>query len=362
MPSLGLGLGLHLGGYVPPSIIKQLKDAGAVLALLSTKADGRAPLTGDDNPWVDLANSVGKNLSNGFRYAGFINASGAWVIDNSTSSTIVPVKEGEIYTQQNVGGNRSNWAFFSEFPTVNLQTSLSFGLIETTTGIAPVGAKYLVFYLNNTPTLPDDVQVELGPTATAYEPYAKNNGTLTNFAGTASSGWNTDGGQPLLTFDGVDDYVQFADTASLDITTAPVYYGFTFAKTDLNIGYLYQDTLNHYPSARVEANGDFKFRVNTVDLTVVSGVTQFHYVNFGLHVKSNTLADVYKDGLLVLSNVTVQDATTWVHGIKNLGATVSNGININANIATHTIYTGSDINKILDVEAKISAPYLALNP
>ena len=43
--------------------------------------------------------------------------------------------------------------------------------------------------------------------------------------------------------------------------------------------------------------------------------------------------------------------------VKQAGGTF-----IECDIATVTIYTGSDINKILKAEAKISAEYLALNP
>jgi|GEM_PF-4181462 len=74
----GLGFGLNRNHFLGGGIVKKLKDAGAVLALLSNKADGSAPLTGNDSPWVDLSG----NSNNGtlINFAG--TAASGWNADS----------------------------------------------------------------------------------------------------------------------------------------------------------------------------------------------------------------------------------------------------------------------------------------
>jgi len=244
MPILGLGLGLDYN-QLRKSIIQELKEAGAVLALLSNKADGSAPLTGNNSPWVDLS------------------------------------------------GNN-------------------------------------------------------------------NDGTLTNFAGTGTSGWQAS--PPILRFDGVDDFVAFADTASLDITTAPYAHFFTFKKNDVAAGYVYQDNSLASESLRIEIDNLIRWRFTGNDITLPSPLVTSEFLNIGVFMKTDTTGDFYVDCVKVLSDIAVNNMAGWVRGIKALGGRTTGSGYVNIDVGTHTIYTGSDIQKILDVEAKISAPYLALNP
>jgi len=229
--------------FIGQNIIKQLKDAGAVLALLSNKADGSGPLTGNDSPWVDLS---------------------------------------------------------------------GFG----------------------------------------------NDCTLFNQAGTVSSGWQSN---PFVNrMDGTDDYGGFADTASLDITSAPLAIGVTFKNPTDDGGFTCAKSIS--------AAGDTQYGLlNRVGRTIEFYVTGVPYAAFAVDSANYVNVIFYWDGVNVTSyengvqkNQTTLGGTLTSYGTLKLCKRGTS--HLAADICTQTIYTGSDINKILAAEAKISAEYLALNP
>lgn len=248
---LGLGLGLNKGSNTVKSFASLVKSAGGVLYLDARKADGSAPLTGNDSPWVDLT------------------------------------------------GNG-------------------------------------------------------------------NNATMFNQAGTVASGWQ---GPPYVNrLDGADDYGGFADTASLDITTAPLAIGVTI-KPNVFFRYVFAKNLdssaNNQYGLFVSSSTQMWFYLEGNQITI-NGIDLTKYANIVCCWDGADIF-VYQDGVQVFTQAFAQATLTSRPNVQ-IGARsnsidgTSKSLFYNGDIATVTIYTGSDINKILAAEAKISAQYLALNP
>lgn len=96
-------------------------------------------------------------------------------IESSGTSIYAPVTENTAYTVSGGNGNRRIMAFTKSLPLVN--TPIFGGMSAPDTYSAytfttPAGSKYVVFYVDASSTMtPSGYQLELGSTATAYEPY-----------------------------------------------------------------------------------------------------------------------------------------------------------------------------------------------
>jgi hypothetical protein len=128
-----------------------------------------------------------------------------------------------------------------------------------------------------------------------------NTGTLTNFAlSGATSNWTTAGKRGCaLKFDGTDDYVQIADSSSLDSAGGTSYsYGMWIKTTSsANTVLMEKGTNGFFMLQPVPAGVDLY--INTVD-TVTGGWSGFrdgrwHHLFVTYNASSNT-ATLYKDG------------------------------------------------------------------
>lgn len=198
-----------------------------------------------------------------------------------------------------------------------------------------------------------------------------NDGDLTNFAGTVDSGWNTEGSQSFLTFDQVDDYLKILTGSSgdvLDITVAPL----TICVLSKGVDIQYLLARNEDSGLGTEGQyGLFKPNNSRIDLyldsdlkvgTIIDNTIWCHYMFHWDGVDIKTRVDFVLDAttpfvgtLPSLPNLFLGARSSSIDGSTATGFT-------KGNIATMTIYTGSDEQKIIDVEQKIAADYLALNP
>jgi len=195
--------------------------------------------------------------------------------------------------------------------------------------------------------------------------------TLFNQAGTIGSGFNSENGQTYNTLDGVDDYGGFPDIPELDITTAPLAIGVTFKKTMSDAMYAICRNLDSFGS--IQYSVYFFNSPNVVSFTTMGN--RYAEINMDAYDGEYLNIVFYWDGVNVTGYLNGSQQTQQVFAGSlisqpntQLGARsasidgVSKSFFLDADIATQTIYTGSDIDKILAIEAKISAPYLALNP
>ena len=345
-----IGFKQSIGGFA-----SLVKDAGGVLYLDARKANGSGPLAGNDSPFVDLANKIGKNLVGSIEQ-GDIGISGQEI----TSSVYVrPVDYIEVLssTQYKLSSSKGTAncrvAYYdSDKIFISVESN---GVDDLNT---PSNCKFVRFRTPST-DLNVDIQLEKGSVATSYEPHTRNDGSLTNFAGTGTSGWQAT--PNVLRFDGVDDFVAFADTASLDITNAPLAIGVTFKNVVDQVGYILAknqtDATDVQYGILCRTGRTVEFYKNG------SSISQFAYNN-----DNYTNVVFYWDGINITGyenglpkNQQANGDALLSSGVLRLGKRQDSGI-LNGNIATVTIYTSSDINKILKAEAKISAEYLALNP
>jgi hypothetical protein len=183
------------------------------------------------NPWTDLKGVVGKNLFDGFLELGAIstvNGTNGISSTNTRCINFLGVVESTIYnlSYQNSDGFR---VFFYD----SNKTYISFlELTKNTPFTTPVNAKFLRFRLVST-NLTEQIQLELGSTATAYEPYGKANCLLQAFAGTTADGWTTDtapNGKSVtgLKGDGLDSYGLFGSNAPNPLGTQDFAFAFVF--------------------------------------------------------------------------------------------------------------------------------------
>jgi len=175
------------------SLIKKLKDAGAVLALIANKANGSGRLTGNDSPWVDLVNDFGKNLFNKLEITNnaFLDASdGSEVVNfNWFYSDYIDISSiSDLVLNQLAGAGIAGALYYDESKTFISGETNNDILANSNQLKIPINSKYLRF--SNTKVLIDLTQLEKGKVSTTYESYARNDGILTNFAGTVDSGWN----------------------------------------------------------------------------------------------------------------------------------------------------------------------------
>lgn len=116
----------------------------------------------------------GKNLFNGtyINYAIGGTGGNTWFPSSATRSAIISCQPSTTYTVKKYGGNRLNIADAPTIPsdnsTVNVLYSNNSAMEHTITTSAT--AHYLLVYVSNDSTEPE-MQVELGSTATTYEPY-----------------------------------------------------------------------------------------------------------------------------------------------------------------------------------------------
>lgn len=193
-----------------------------------------------------------------------------------------------------------------------------------------------------------------------------NNGTLTNFEGDVGSGWQAS--PNMLRFDGIDDFVAFVDSANLDITDAPLAIGITTKNTNSGV-YVFirnedagassesQYALYKGASARIDLYLDSDLKVGTtIDNSEWSN---YLFIWDGINIKTyvNCVLDTttpFVGTLQSFPNTRLGCRSSAIDGTTNTGF-------MEGDIATLTMYIGSDENKILEAETQISAEYLALN-
>jgi len=172
---------------------KRAKRLGAVLYLDAREADGFAPLTGNESPWVDLANEVGKNIVNKLLFvdnsyvdpvSGLFFTFGTlfrsdYVVVSGLSR--VYYSTGQNSTSTGVAFYDENKVFISGITSSDINTN---GWVDI-----PSNVIYAVFSFYKVAWTFDNAIVSK-TTDVTYEPYARNDGKLVNFEGTESSGWN----------------------------------------------------------------------------------------------------------------------------------------------------------------------------
>jgi hypothetical protein len=275
MPQLGLGLGLHKNSFIQTPYQALVSSASAYWS--ADRADGvspgiNAPFT---NPLIDNKGVVGKNLADpvkielGKRVSG---STGIVVVDATRAlSTFTEIQPN---TRYSISGNRHAW-----YDQNRVYIS---GSDNAPTAPSPSNARFIQFDVNI--VLASTAQLELGSTATAYEPYGKANCLLQGFAGTSADGYTvqTINGKTntFLNLDGVNSFGSLAnvdvlnpvgtdDFAQLVVfrpdDTVSRYYGVirnTSLGTDVQYGLLPTST---QLSARI--NG-VDFNVPTFDLNL----------------------------------------------------------------------------------------------
>jgi hypothetical protein len=205
--NLGLGLALELQNGKFGSIYDGLIKSGATMILDPNRADGKKPGTNSPfvNPLVDLANKVGKNLFDVLTMLnnqGVVASNGANSSDaSSNSSDFISVKPGQDYTISNcrsIGSGTFGLAFYDKDKNFlfgeNYNGSIYITPQAPNVYIKPIleNVAFLRFtirdrnILNGTTT-----QLEIGSTATTYEPFAKNNALLQNFIPSSADGYAT---------------------------------------------------------------------------------------------------------------------------------------------------------------------------
>jgi hypothetical protein len=157
--------------------------------LLSVKAFGECVQNGTptpDNPVDIVCNNgvlkygvLGKNLFDGTVYnIAYLSSPSRVAYNASYRGIIIPVIAGNKYTisRQTVEGNRFNWYFTPTYPQngdtpYNIGSTTETSLSATVT--VPNGMSFLVVYFatNASDISQSEIQVELGNTATPYEPY-----------------------------------------------------------------------------------------------------------------------------------------------------------------------------------------------
>ena len=226
----------------PTNLGKLIKQAGVGLALLAYKANGSTKGINSPfiNPWVDVANAVKKNLfdtnapytsvgtgikqliPNGIKIVGnpinqvsYINM--PYSLLPNTQYRIQAI-ETVINGSSRIGVRNSLGAGIGDLLVTG---SIAFTTDETGNGFFYIYANRDIFTAS-TEVNYTNIQLELGSTPTTYEPYAKNNALLTNFAATEADGWvdkllpngNT---KPMLKYDAINSYGILPNNPSIDI-------------------------------------------------------------------------------------------------------------------------------------------------
>jgi hypothetical protein len=206
MPQLGLGLGLHKSSRIETPLQALIKSAS--LYLSADKADGvsagiNSPLT---NPWKDLKGVVGKNLADPVKIelGKRVSAStGITVVD--ATRALLTFTEIQPNTRYSISASRHAW-----YDQNKVYIS---GSDSAPTAPSPSNARFIQFDVPIASA--STIQLELGSTATAYEPYGKANCLLQAFAGTTADGWTVEtiNGKTntFLNLDGLNSFGQFAN-------------------------------------------------------------------------------------------------------------------------------------------------------
>lgn len=426
---LGLGLGLSKNNALLQSFAQLVKSAGGVLYLDARKADGSGPLTGNDSPWVDksgegnngtLTNFAGTDTSgwnevanidvNALENYDFSDGTDNWNSLDSTlsevgqkisilgngASTQPRVRQLDVFTNKRtdiwfcfarvmVDNSdatliilRSSVTFDSESSPVMNQWYDLFGLstgVDVGQDIMYIEHRYADVATANGKTM----EVE-GLKPNGGNTFAINLTELDAFFGTSYASMTAEQINAIkydllelektsqaLRFDGVDDFVAFADTASLDITSAPLAI-FTTAKSIDSFGYIFAKngaSSSEMQYSLYKEGTSFRSRFgNTISAS--SPITEGVWYSYGAYWDGVNLS-MYVNGVQqgtpqslvgpLISRTNVQAGAR-----SNSADGTIKSSHYDGDIATVTIYTGSDINKILKAEAKISAEYLALNP
>lgn len=239
--SLGLlgGLSLGLGTIgIDPRITEAIK-AHATMLVLTDLADGKSPGVNSPftNPLMDLANGIGRNLFD-LNYVNTVTKSGVSVSDNSillddTYATLlgknifnnlVPGKTYKIKAER-VGVNDSyNPIFYFQSGQSNVLILQSRQTEGTFTVPLDVENWETLMYgkLGTVIGLKNIIVTETEDSTDPYEPFNRNDVSLTQFAETTASGYDVvtvpNGTITMLNKDGIDDRPTIANNANLDPT------------------------------------------------------------------------------------------------------------------------------------------------
>jgi len=402
-----LSMGLALNNVrTLKSNVQYARDAGAVLYLDARKATGssrptNSPLT---SAWVDLANETTiftppwgeiRTLPNGVKDE--VNLStGVGTQRNSDTVAIGgtynwggTLDKGNGYYYATTGHSFSNLLNATANSAIVYNSDFTFSTIAS--GIASISGNAVQFIAPNTIAISIDktkIDAQTGADVAAkikayftanpitltyqllapiYHSLGKNSAIPTNMAGTTASGVDTS--DPLRLFwvlDGTDDFFSLVNTASVDITAAPLAIGCTFklnatagdgwiicknlsAANDTQYGVFFNDTNDHID---VYINGVL------VASTANDSITKGTWYNFYFTLIGENVATKI-NGITSGTGGTHAGAITTRANFR-IGRRETTAGYFKGNLAAIEIYTGTKATEsnILRAEKAISKAYI----
>jgi hypothetical protein len=193
----------------------------------------------------------------------------------------------------------------------------------------------------------------------------ENNATPTNFAGTTASGVDTsDPLRPFWVLDGTDDFFSLVNTASVDVTAAPLA---VFATIKLPLDF---SAYGYVLCKNTSSSADTQYGLNIQTNGVANVLLEGSAVGFGVALSKNAWSNVgfIWDGTgvrrytnLVLGG-NIGSYSGKLTSLPNLriGRREASGGHLRASIATVSVYTGSKATEtsILKAERSISKAYM----
>jgi hypothetical protein len=321
----------------PGTTLEQARDilAGLVIRYqLATPIDTLN--TAQVNPLIDRRGVVGKNLFDPMRPdvldGRFLDSSGG---NSGSSDSFLDLKYYE-YTNQvalssSVAGLlRIGW-YDENKVFLRRDTATLLSLSPT----PPAGTKF--YRVSGLLTQKPTFQLELGSTATAFEPYGKSNVLMTNVAWTNLDGYRAEtiNGKTNVYFnlDGVDTFGALNSASAPNPTGSDDFWQLVVFRPDIITGFLYwglsrnTDALPQYGILNNGSNG-LQYVVNgVVNLALTTNDTNLKYALFGringrrFSVINNieTHDSVYTDSIISRPNTQLACRSSSVDGTTKTG-------------------------------------------
>jgi hypothetical protein len=264
------------------------------------------------NPWTDLKGVVGKNLfdlvphvtANRNLSASGFNVSGVYLTSSETALklNLKPNTQYTLSLNVQIVGSGLKDGVFGSFRLRDSVGSRTFNLngggiegniISTFTTPSDV-ALYTTLWLYGSSDLANttvitNLQLELGSTATAYEPYGKSNCLLQAFAGTTADGYTvqTINGKTntFLNLDGLDSFGQFANMDVLNPVGTDDFCQMVVFRPDDTALRFYGITRNTAGNPQYGllngSGGNLRISVNAILTDLTTSVTSLSYVVYG---------------------------------------------------------------------------------
>jgi hypothetical protein len=192
-----------------------------------------------------------------------------------------------------------------------------------------------------------------------------NNVTWNNFAGTGTSGLVVENGKVFRRFDGTDDFGSMVNTASIDITSAPLAVFATIRIPSTATGFMYLFSKNLDASANEQygllfSNTTNKFMpyLEGEERGISEAITKDVFVNIG-YVWDGAATKNY---INLITNGTdgVYSGLLTSRPNARIGRRETASAHLKGDLATISIYTGAKATKsnILKAEAALSNGYI----